>query len=86
MAYTRRNTSKVISTKDDVSLEESLRMIAHHRKDDETGLILPVDLVRERKQNCSFCGKAFDNSEKMLYFDELFHKKCAEKMCRGERN
>lgn len=82
----RYKTSKVISNKDDVSLSESLKMIAHHRKDDETGLVLPVSLVRERKKVCGFCGKPFDNSEKMLYFDEYFHRTCAEKMCRGERN
>ena len=77
--------SKTISKKDDIGLQESLKMIAQHKLDDRTGLILPIDLVDERKKICGACGNPFNKLPRGRYFGEIFHESCCKKMLRGEK-
>ena len=82
----RRNTSIILSKKDDVSHDESLALMKHLKKDALTGLIIPADLVIERRKICGFCGKPFDNMRTDVYFGEKFHSTCISLMKNGERN
>lgn len=77
--------NKTLSKKDDISLSESLALIKHHTKDRESGLIVPQDLIDERKKVCAACGKPFDRLPLDYYFGERFHESCVLKMCRGEK-
>jgi len=81
-----KKQSRTLSTKDDVSHNESLRMIKHFRSDDISGLILPVDYAAERQANCGFCGHDLASSPTGFYFNERFHQKCINKMKNGEKN
>lgn len=85
MASKYKKSSKIISVKDDISLGESLALIAHHKLDQKSGLVLPIDLVTEREKICGYCGEPFDKLSKGRYFGEIFHAKCCEAMLRGER-
>ncbi len=78
--------SRTLSKKDDVSHNESLRMIKHFRSDDISGLILPADYATERKLNCGYCGRDLASSPTGYYFEERFHQKCIIKMQHGEQN
>lgn len=69
-------TSRTLSKKDDVSHNESLALIKHYRPEDISPLILPKQLLEERRLICGMCGKPFEKLPTMLYFDEKFHVKC----------
>ena len=80
-----KKTSRTLSKKDDVSHNESLRMIKHFRSDDISGLILPEGYAVERKANCGFCGRDLASKPTAFYFDERFHQDCVKKMQNGEK-
>lgn len=80
-----KHSNKTLSKKDDISLQESLKIIKHFRPDMESGLIIPESLKLERKKVCGYCGRPWDNKQTARYFGELFHEQCVQAMQNGER-
>jgi len=77
--------TRIISKKDNLFHDETLRLINNLRTDELSGLILPKDLARERHALCGACGKPYDKKQVVIYFDEPFHKTCVDKMLHGEK-